>query len=512
MARSEARMHGLCASVLVFGLLVAHAPAQKPSSEEAAALANFEKYIVEKDPATRADQVNFLAKFDSPWSARALIDKGLGDDNENVRNRAAFALAGMKETKSVDLVIAATKDKRPAVREGSLLALARNGSDRALEAIAAALATETDPRGLIVILQGLSAAKKNIGAENAAKLLRHKEPSVVFAAVDMLGATGEPKNADALNPLLRTKDWSQQTAVLAALAKLRAKSSVPAIIDLLAVSKGRIAAEACETLQGITGWEFVEAKRWQEWWENVDPSWEVPKVVKKIDAAAEGYGKKPTTYYDVKIVSKRVFFVIDISYSMEMTMRFKNADGHYETHTRLDLAKEQLIKTLRMLDDNTEFGILAFEAILEPWRPSLQKATKGVIDEAVHWVEDLKTSNQGQTEEGYDRGQTNTYAALKWVYGRTTKDSEQTQSTGSSKAMPKTKPIADTVFFLSDGDPSCGELTIHSQIVEQVKRYNQSSRVVINTVAIELVGLGRQLMADIATATGGKAVVIDSAQ
>lgn len=505
--------------ILLFAFVLAgaaFAQGKVIGEEEKNALVEFERFMASKDIATRLNQIEFMGKFDSVATATAIIEKGLRDSVEQVRMRASRVLGGFHDPSAIDAVIAGLKDKAPSVREGCARALTKLQNPKGLDAIGTLLPAEKDPGVTVAMLQAISGAKRSIAADAVAKHLANKDGALVQAAIDALGNSQDAKCAEYLNPLLRSKDWGVQTATIQAVGKLRAKSSIPFLIEIVASTKGRIATEARDTLVLVTGWEFgLEAKRWQDWWANLDPKWEVPKEIKKVDTVAEGYGQKTTKYHQITTTSKRIFFVIDVSASMNADIRFRDSDGKFQTGRKIDLAKEELIKTLKTLDENTDFGILAFEALLDPFKPSLVRANKGSIDEAIAWVRSLRLNgtdgNPILTEEGYQRGETNTFAALKWIYGKSGKEGTNgpvTTTGGTGMATPKLKPIADTVFLLSDGEPSCGEMTVTDDIIEKLTLYNQASRVIINTISFETIGIGRKFLADIAKITGGTAVVV----
>ena len=105
------------------------------------------------------------------------------------------------------------------------------------------------------------------------------------------------------------------------------------------------------------------------------------------------------------------------------------------------------------------------------------------------------------TKEGWELGGTNTFGAIRHVYGFKKKKKIQGY-TG------KNKPIADTIFLLSDGSPSNGVLVSRAEILSEVERYHAKAQVVIHTIAYDITGIGRQIMADIARVTGGKFVEI----
>jgi hypothetical protein len=132
------------------------------------------------------------------------------------------------------------------------------------------------------------------------------------------------------------------------------------------------------------------------------------------------------------IVTKKVLFVIDISNSMLDEIRVKRGRGEakdlqFQSSPKLDLAREELASALRALDDNTFFNICAFETDVRPWQKEPVKATKERVQEAIRWIEGQKPAtpnnsrsmrqSDGLNADGMMAGRTNTYAALKYIFG-----------------------------------------------------------------------------------------------
>ena len=76
---------------------------------------------------------------------------------------------------------------------------------------------------------------------------------------------------------------------------------------------------------------------------------------------------------------------------------------------------------------------------------------------------------------------TNTYAALLAGLGIKNPDKLETTTQGATEFV---KGSGDTLFFLSDGRPSVGELVDPDDILEAVLELNRFRRVVIHTIAI----------------------------
>lgn len=481
-------------------------------------LKDFKKYIKSKDVNERASQVGFLEHIDGEESARLILEKGLTDKELRVRSRAAWALAKKEDAKAIALII---KDgfaaKNPHVREGAVRAIGRMEDEKNEDAIVELIKNEKKPLVLIAAFRALAKTRSTKAMPIVESYFSHKHPGVVCAAVHMTGNTEEAKYAKPIWNLLLHSKREVQSSALFALGQLRSKEAIPFVLEFFAEAKGRHQGDCRDCLMKITGRQFSHnPERWINWWKRVGSGWQVPDDVapNPDDAKKYGIGDDTPTFHEIKTRSKHIAFVVDVSASMNNTMRFKvknrkSSSQTWRTARRIDLAKEELIRIIKTLDKRTYFNIIAFETTIHSFKGREVKAGAGTIAEAIKWVKKLKpyTAPGGSavyTKEGWMRGETNTFAALRYIYGF--KSEKVSTFTG------RLQPIADTVFFLSDGDPSAGYLVALEEIVDQIERYHPNGQVVIHTIAYDLNGVGRQLMADIARVTKGKFVEIGSAR
>ncbi len=209
--------------------------------------------------------------------------------------------------------------------------------------------------------------------------------------------------------------------------------------------------------------------------------------------------KKSDSYYGIKTGnSKHVVYLIDISGSMEgkaetdlkgniistagnkFGTKVGNAVGGLagqvikrQTNnqlTKLGKAKKELIPSIKGLPEDTYFSIFIFENNVKKWQKSLVPATSANKTKAVIYIEKLKSG-----------GGTNIYESLEDAF-----------------AIPN----IETVFLLSDGEPSAGKITSTSKIVEEVSAWNANKKITIHTI-----GLGedcdKTFMKELATKNNG---------
>ncbi len=170
--------------------------------------------------------------------------------------------------------------------------------------------------------------------------------------------------------------------------------------------------------------------------------------IRSTDAAVDGrlrgragIGKlEPRTFYGMKVHSRKMIFVLDISGSMN-----------------IPFAKMNLRNAFATLGEKEKFAIVCYDNRIFYWPRSkrLQHATKQNKSRATAWLEELLGG-----------GQTNIYDALKKAF--------EISSKGTA---------ADTFYFLSDGYPTAG-VRESSLILKAVRQWNNRERIKIHTIGI----------------------------
>ena len=93
-------------------------------------------------------------------------------------------------------------------------------------------------------------------------------------------------------------------------------------------------------------------------------------------------------------------------------------------------------------------------------------------------------------------GQTNTYGALEAAFGNKS---------------------ADTIYFLSDGNPTTGTTIDHGEILTAVRRWNQGRNVTIHTIGLLVGKYGnenqeklKKFLQDLASQNGGECRIFEN--
>lgn len=486
-------------------------------------LKEFKKFCTDSDVRVRADQNERLSMVDHAEAAKLLVEVGMKDDAYRSYERAVWALSRHKSEGSVAVARIALRSGTDEVRGGCALALSKmTPKPPGAAAEVAALLAAGGREGLKVALcQALGFFGDKAGTAALVANLKGPE-SIVVAASDALALVRDEAAVEALIGNLKGGTWRTQVAAIDALELIRDKRAIAPLIDYLTNAEGKPREDAKNALQRISGRTFgMNPADWVSWWKDNEATFKVPteaelaKVEAKEKEVNDAYGRKHKVveYHRIKTYSKRLLFVIDVSASMSHIIKVKRGydavDQKFQASPKIDLARHELKSVLKTLDKDTWFNVVAFETEIRPWKKEPVQASATTIAEAVQWVERQKPldgtqerSSLPRDSNGWILGRTNTYGALKYVFGRPLKPGAGV--TGN----PRPAGNSDTVFFLTDGEPTEGETTNLDEILADVAQWNKTAKLTIHTIGMsESTGL-RTLLDGIARQTGGKCVFV----
>jgi secreted protein with Ig-like and vWFA domain len=175
-------------------------------------------------------------------------------------------------------------------------------------------------------------------------------------------------------------------------------------------------------------------------------------------AAWEQEGEGKVAFYGIRSASKRVCFVLDVSLSMKEAV----SDGN--ERTKLDVAKEQLKQAIAALSDGDQFAIVLFAGSATRWSNKMTSVTTPVKQKVTEWIDSKIELDSG----------TNIHAGLREAFtiaGMGARDSHYDSA-------------IDTLFFLSDGDATVGEVLDPLEIRRLVREWNKLSRIRIHAIGV----------------------------
>jgi len=286
-----------------------------------------------------------------------------------------------------------------------------------------------------------------------------------LAAVDCIVESGDPAAAPLLAGRLGDPMWQVRLAAAHGLGVVRAQESVPALIAALGKEdRLRIRRTIGESLFRLTGEDFGDMKDlWERWWRDRGQGFVMPEKAPERKEAARKDGERRTvaTFYGVPVDSDRVIFVLDVSSSMG------GADFGQGT-TELERAVKETLKVVKALPPSAKANVIVFESSIRRWKKGLTTLSTGTRKALEEFLLDQKPG-----------GSTNLYDAL--------------------EAALLMKDV-ETIYLLSDGEPTAGRITDHDEILEAVRRLNRETRAAVHCVSL---GGESRLLRHIAEATMG---------
>lgn len=370
-------------------------------------------------------------------AGRAVDDKGLAAVRKELAaealevRRAAARVLGERRDRDSLPVLQAMLDKPKFVEDGRL-----------------AIETMTRIHG------GSSTWLKQLAVHT-----RAEDREVRNAAVEALGAARDKRQLEALLVALEHVDWSTRLQAIDALAQFADKPVVAKFVERIGLEQGRLQKRLGEVLWQLTAQPFeTDAAKWQAWWAQAGEKFTVV-TEKELDQAAAARERRRLTqrtvaqskFFGIKVESQRVIFVLDVSGSMLESMYGRTVGKR--PASRIDVAKEELALAIKNLEAGALFNVLTFSNGVARWqKEGIGVNTQQSRNEALAWVERLGAA-----------GGTNLYDAVKEAFAD--KD-------------------VDTIFVLSDGEPTAGEQIDPYRIREDIAAWNRHRRVKIHTIAV----------------------------
>ena len=407
-----------------------------------------------------------LERIDDETVLAWLVEEGLVAKDKMVRAGVARALAALKYAPA-----------RP-----TLEALLHDGFWLTRANAAYALASIGDPASFPPL----------------AKALDEKQGKAWIAIADACASFGQKdKDATVLTiPRIDDSAWQIRVTACRALAKYGTSECMDALIEQFSKERGRLERELREALKAVSGDDLgPRASTWAKWWARQKELYGGfdPNPPPKPAEAGEGYAQ-PTRpnpddphYYGRRIFSRSVGFVFDTSGSMDKNIQIApkaaTALGDIPTSgTRMQVAKEVLAGAIQKLKPKVKFNLVLFSTDVRPWKKRLVAASPGNTSAAAGAIMNAPAD-----------GETNIHGALKAALGLHDKP------TLSAKLLD----IPDTVYFLTDGSPTRGEITGTPALLGWFRNLNRFAKVKLHVVAFGNLGVDLGFLRGLAEAGGG---------
>ncbi len=314
-----------------------------------------------------------------------------------------------------------------------------------------------------------------------------KAESVKVAISDALGrkSKGSEDARKLLMDWLSTSTlWQVRLASAQALTASGDKSVVLPLITAIAKERGRMKWEINDGLKKLTRVDKSgDPAAWKSWWDKFGDDFLFGNYQ---PGPLDGQEKRTvTSFYGLRLNSEHVAFLVDVSASMNETAQWKSefqpGEPKPEGDRRIDIARYELKRAINGLPDNAEFSLVRIGSKATPIRGQLLRSGAGSRGDAISFM------NQTEVTLGTD------------IFGAFRKAFEWT---GGAWNAPLTPNSLDTLYLISDGDPTVG-LTDRPQLVERVIDTFHFKKVLVHCVAISPPGHGVLVLKGISDGTRG---------
>ena len=323
-----------------------------------------------------------------------------------------------------------------------------------------------------------------------------------IAAMDALALFGRDAAATAPKFQDNLKDgrWQVKVATCDALRALGNTEPVELLIERYETEGGRIKEDVLETLQALTGMNRQwSADTWREWWKKAK-KWKDLEEKSRKELGKEGEApkddryasekKKEPHYYGIRIYARTIGYVLDISASMEQGFRvspeWQKKLGHeLDGTTRIDVCRQEIARSIEELDPRTRLNLVFFNERARLWK-STPVAAGASGASAIAKVKNIAT-----------KGQTNYYDALRLILG---------MEGGAGGWVSSFADTPDTLFFLTDGSPTDGEITKAEELLAWFQERNRFARLRVHVIAMGRTGVDLEFLRKLAEANRGKFV------
>ncbi|GEM_PF-3175167 len=489
-----------------------------------------EETLTNRSWRVRLGLLEALAAIDRP-EALATLKEALQEDDPGIRTRALMSLVSRGPGAGFEAALTHLTDAFWQVRVVAVEALGEFGDLRAVEPLIAALDREAGR-----IREDIGKALKKLTGKtldpdhdlwrswwsneehrgqaeevcSARAKLWSDEDSERAEGVKAMAQLGSALGLPVALEAFREGEEAERRAALDAFRILREMDVVRELIEALRDEDDPLRDEIDRTLVTLTGCtrdNEKDADLWLEWWRENEED-----VRKKLPPPAEGRpakGKAPKTavsFFGVPTYSANVMFILDVSGSMNVpvelpegvslappTGRDPLGSGPREA-TRLGLAGWELKKAVAGMPEEGRFNIIYYSDGAKVFSPrKMVRASKSGKRKAYAFVDHLKAV-----------GGTNAFDALERAFTLADPRNEQKNLETS----------IDTIYFLSDGMPTVGEVVEPARILETIRERNALRKIVIHTICLlsrkggkdprENTGAMRKFMRSLAKENGGR--------
>ncbi|MCG3133782.1 MAG: hypothetical protein HMLKMBBP_01039 [Planctomycetes bacterium] len=458
----------------------------------------------ETDVKTLAAKIRQLGSVDDPKMIAVVIDQ-IERKNDLVRETAFVTLLKTKEDAAKEAIWKyGLQHKDGIVRAYVARLCGRLKLEEAVPQLDAQLAHENwyaraeaaIALGTFKHAKSMSAMRKMVTGDEAEKAR--------VAAMDALAMFGEEAHMSVPTIMknLDAPQWQIRVAACQALGAIRSMEAVDALIERMEKEQGRVREDIRTALKRITNDDLgLNPENWRKMWERekANAPGGMPRRPADKPTTGEAPAKPkddryaaPPAYYGVEIYSNRVGFVADTSMSMATLFvpdpaAAKALSREYSGYDKITICKDEIAQALKSLDDRAYFTLVTFGTTVRAFKNQPVPATPGNVDSAIGFLKSIPAN-----------GETNYYDALKI----TLDIGDEPDTNPNFRATP------DTITFLTDGEPTKGDMTDGDTLVEWYTGLNRYARITTHTITFGNIGIDMPLLHALAERNGGKFVLV----
>jgi hypothetical protein len=407
-----------------------------------------------------------LERVENEEILKWLAEEALQDKDSMVRAGVARALAALRYAPAREALEGLLQDSFWLTRANAAFALAAIGDEKSFPVLTAALA-ERQNKAWIAIADACASFKKKDKEATLLTISRIDHPA-----------------------------WQIRVTACRALVAYGTSECMDALIARFEKERGRLERELRAALKAVSGDDLgPRASTWAKWWARQKELYGGfdPNPPPKPAEAGEGYAQpeprnpEDPHYYGRRIFSQSVGFVFDTSGSMDKNIQIAESASTAlgdipTTGTRMQVAKEVLAGAIKQLKPKVKFNLVFFSSDVRPWKKNLVAASSGNTSAAAGAIMNAPAD-----------GETNIHGALKAALGL------HDQPTLSAKLLN----IPDTVYFLTDGSPTRGEITATPELLGWFRDVNRFAKVKLHVVAFGNLGVDLEFLRSLAEAGDG---------
>ena len=284
-------------------------------------------------------------------------------------------------------------------------------------------------------------------------------------ALDCLADLGDQETLPRAHAWFGDDEWTVRAAAYDFARRVRAVPSIPLLLARLPLEQGRLREDVVRALRWLTGQNLRSELQWNSWWRDQAAWFELPPAPKDDPRPAPREESNTRSYYSLEIVSDAAIFIVDTSGSMEAKI------GTGNERTRLMEAKRQLARVLDSIPADHRVNVLPFASDVKPVLAKLTAASA-----------ETKKTLQAAVTALRSGGGTNVYAALQAAFA---------------------DPLVDTLYLLTDGSPSMGQIVDPTELANEVQKWNRTRKITIHCISV---GTDSPLLQRLAKDSGGRYV------